>query len=95
MSKRTLEYITNLTNLFLVASQMYKTSSHEEYVIVGNDVLMQCNVPSFVADFVSVQSWEDSEGREFHANKNYGNFLRSLFVAWTITCLKCFVCISK
>ena len=60
--------------LFLVASQMYKTSGNEEYVIVGNDVIMKCNIPSFVADFVSVQSWQDSEGLEFHSGSNYGNF---------------------
>ena len=45
-----------------MAAQVYKTSSHEEYVMVGNDALVQCVVPSFVADLVSVVQWEDSEG---------------------------------
>ena len=45
-----------------VAAQVYKTSCHEEYVMVGNDALVQCVVPSFVADLVSVVQWEDSEG---------------------------------
>ena len=37
-----------------MAAQVYKTSSHEEFVMVGNDALVQCVVPSFVADLVSV-----------------------------------------
>ena len=45
-----------------MAAQVYKTSSHEEYVMVGNDALVQCVVPSFVADLVSVVQWEESEG---------------------------------
>ena len=62
-----------INDLFLVASQNYKTSGNEEYVINGNDVIMKCNIPSFVADFVSVISWVDSEGSEFHMNSKYGN----------------------
>ena len=37
----------------------------EEYVIVGNDAIMRCKIPSFVADFVSVVSWQDAEGNEY------------------------------
>ena len=48
-----------------MASQIYKTSSHEEYIIIGNDALMKCVIPSFVADFVSVIQWEDSEGNMY------------------------------
>ena len=62
-----------------MARQVYKTSGIEEYVIVGNDVLMRCNIPSFVADFVSVVSWEDSEGREFHAQSNHGKWCKEYF----------------
>ncbi len=54
----------------LVATQLYKTGSPEEYVILGNDALLKCNIPSFVADFVSVHSWEDSEGSMFHQAPN-------------------------
>ena len=46
-----------------MAAQVYKTSSHEEYVMVGNDALVQCVVPSFVADLVSVVQWQDSEAK--------------------------------
>ena len=30
--------------------------------MVGNDALVQCVVPSFVADLVSVVQWQESEG---------------------------------
>ena len=33
----------------------------KEYVIVGKDAIMKCQVPSFVADFVSIISWSTSD----------------------------------
>ena len=47
--------------------------------MVGNDAVLRCNVPSFVADFVAVLNWVDGEGREFYANKN-GNHEISNYV---------------
>ena len=67
---------TSTTN-FSVASQQYKTSGNEEYIIVGNDALLKCNIPSFVSDFVSVMSWEDSEGGVFFAGHKYGNSINT------------------
>ena len=46
---------------------------HEEQVVLGNDVSVKCNIPSFQADFVSVVSWQDSEGVQHPANYNEGN----------------------
>ena len=37
------------------------TESDNEYVILGNDALMKCEMPSFVSDLVQVQSWVDNE----------------------------------
>ncbi|MPC66413.1 hypothetical protein E2C01_060560 [Portunus trituberculatus] len=35
---------------------------------------MKCEIPSFVADFVSVQAWVDSEGHTYYPTEtNYGN----------------------
>ena len=42
--------------------QAYNIRSHPEDVILGNDAIMRCSIPSFVSDFVSVVDWEDSEG---------------------------------
>ena len=58
----------------LVASQPYRAAVPEESVILGNDVVIKCKIPSFVADFVSVVGWVDSEGSTFLASNNDGNF---------------------
>ena len=57
-----------------MATQAYKTGASEEYIIIGNDALMKCYIPSFVTDFVSVVSWVDSEGSQIFENDNFGNF---------------------
>ena len=59
---------------FLVASQNYRVTVFEEPVIMGNAALLKCNIPSFVADFLQVVGWINSEGVEFRADKqNFGN----------------------
>ena len=59
-----------------MASHVYKTSGgDEQYVILGNDVLLKCNIPSFVADFVAVTGWLDSEGTEYLIQSKYGNLV--------------------
>ena len=45
-----------------VVHQSYSIRSSPEDVILGNDAIMKCSIPSFVSDFVSVVDWEDSEG---------------------------------
>ena len=55
-----------------MAAQLYKTSSGEEYVMLGNDAIFKCKLPSFVADFVSVVSWIDSESNSVFPNNNAG-----------------------
>ena len=52
--------------LFLVVIQSYVTDVFREQVIMGNDVLLKCHIPSFVADFVTVESWVDSEEFIYH-----------------------------
>lgn len=50
----------------------------------GNSAILKCNIPSFVADFVYVVAWIDSEGQEFlppkdmnsSGGKHAVNFLR-------------------
>lgn len=37
----------------------------KEYVIKNNAIVLKCAIPSFVADFVSVESWIDDSGTEF------------------------------
>ena len=47
--------------LFPVTSQRYEIDILRESIIVGNDAIFKCSIPSFVSDFVSVESWIDSE----------------------------------
>ena len=35
-----------------------------EHVIIGNDALLKCKVPSHVIDFVSVSGWVDNKGND-------------------------------
>lgn len=38
-------------------------------MILGNDALLKCKIPSFVADFVNVVSWQEEQGGdEFYAS---------------------------
>lgn len=43
-----------------------------EYVIRGNAAVLKCSIPSFVADFVRVESWIDEAGTVLTATDNYG-----------------------
>jgi hypothetical protein len=47
-------------------AQVYETEAENDYVIRGNNVLMKCKIPSFVADFVKVDSWEDDAGNTYY-----------------------------
>ena len=49
----------------LVVSQEYSTRANDVYVIIGNSALVKCEIPSFVADFVSVHSWITNQGDEY------------------------------
>lgn len=62
--------------VFPVVAQFYVTEAENEYVIRGNSAVMKCKIPSFVADFVSVESWVADSG-QIHTytttSDNYGN----------------------
>ncbi len=45
-----------------VVNQPYATNVNQQYIIMGNDVILKCDVPSFVADFVDVVGWQDNNG---------------------------------
>ena len=56
----------------LVAAQPYHVTVPDDSVIVGNDVVIRCNIPSFVTDFLSVTAWVTSEGSEFQSSTQSG-----------------------
>lgn len=43
-----------------------------EYVIRGNTAVLKCSIPSFVADFVRVESWIDNAENVLTPSENYG-----------------------
>ena len=50
---------------FAVVHQQYVSESSNEYVILGNDALFKCIVPSFVSDLVELLSWVDNEDQVY------------------------------
>ena len=67
---------------FSVVHQDYSSEASNEYVIVGNDALMKCIVPSFVSDLVEIIAWTDTEENIFY---------RQSSGAWGTTILKSYV----
>lgn len=62
----------------LVVMQNYETNAGMEYAIRGNAVVLKCQVPSFVADFVTVVSWHTSKGEDFFPTEKDGTFHKHL-----------------
>lgn len=57
-----------------VVNQFYGADILMEYVIRGNAAVLKCSIPSFVADFVRVESWIDELGTVLlpPTDNNYG-----------------------
>lgn len=51
--------------VFLVVAQQYESEPENEYVIRGNNLILKCKIPSFVADFLQIIAWVDSDGQEY------------------------------
>lgn len=63
-----------------MVNQFYKAEILTEYVIRGNTAVLKCSIPSFVADFVSVDAWLDDQGNILTiANTDYGNSPRMIY----------------
>lgn len=54
--------VQTIIYLISVVNQLYEAEILTEYVIRGNAAVLKCSIPSFVADFVKVESWIDEEG---------------------------------
>ena len=59
-----------------MVSQDYSTRANDVYVIIGNAALMKCEIPSFVADVVTVYSWVNHQSAEeyYVQNTSKGTF---------------------
>ena len=68
-----------------MVTQDYDTDLLKAFVIHGNDALLKCEIPSFVADFVSVDSWIDNQHNQYFISmNNYGNFRFKLSLIYFI-----------
>lgn len=59
--------LTRLKISIAVVAQQYESEAENEYVIRGNNVILKCKIPSFVADFLQIVAWLDSDGQEYTA----------------------------
>lgn len=53
--------------------QNYITEAENEYVIRGNTAIIKCKIPSFIADFVTVDAWiadDDTVYTLYNTNDN-------------------------
>jgi len=65
----------------LVVTQYYDTDVNKAYVIRGNAAVLKCEIPSFVADFVSVVSWHTDQNEDFLPGSEYGLFsVQSVYI---------------
>ena len=58
---------------FTVVLYIYDVDVFKENVVMGNDALMKCQIPSLVSDLVSVDSWVDSRRNELLKSDSFGN----------------------
>lgn len=61
--------------LLVVVSQSYQVNVHDEYVLLGNAGLLRCLVPSFVSDFVLIDSWVGDDDIHITPNSLYGTLI--------------------
>ncbi|XP_050520760.1 cell adhesion molecule Dscam2 isoform X12 [Daktulosphaira vitifoliae] len=52
-------------NVRAVIEEPYRSEVNNEYVIRGNSVVLKCSIPPFIADFVSVVSWQDDNNNVY------------------------------
>lgn len=53
-------------------------------MIRGNAAILKCTIPSFVAEFVSVDSWVGSDGSTFKPTNDYGTTVSVLCLSSTL-----------
>jgi Down syndrome cell adhesion molecule-like protein 1 len=55
-----------------VVTQYYEADVNKEHVIRGNSAIIKCLIPSFVADFVEVISWQTDQDETYYPEKENG-----------------------
>lgn len=50
-------------------SQYFEAQVYDVFAIRGNAAIFKCQVPSFVADYVEVADWVDSNGGKYYTKE--------------------------
>jgi hypothetical protein len=58
--------------LVAVVGQRYAVNVMDEHVLRGNAAIIKCHIPSFVAEFVEVDSWIEDETTDIYPSADYG-----------------------
>ncbi|XP_072765861.1 Down syndrome cell adhesion molecule 1 isoform X8 [Anoplolepis gracilipes] len=59
-----------------VVGQRYAVNVMDEHVLQGNAAIIKCHIPSFVAEFVEVDSWIEDETTDIYPSADYdGKYL--------------------
>lgn len=58
--------------LVTVVGQRYAVNVMDEHVLRGNAAIIKCHIPSFVAEFVEVESWVEDEITDIYPRPDYG-----------------------
>lgn len=49
----------------IVVTQPYNPEILTEYVIRGNSAILKCSIPSYIAEFVTVEAWIREDGEVY------------------------------
>ena len=71
--------LSNVIGGCLVVHQSYQTDVNLEHVIRGNSVVIRCSIPSYVADYISVETWRVDETDIFADQWGIGFFFVCLW----------------
>lgn len=89
----------NIRTYFSAVSQYYEAQVYDMFVIRGNTAIFKCSVPSFVSDYVYVESWEATNGDKYFIPtiSDFGSHFRYyiMFISYEcVSFLKCLINIS-
>lgn len=62
--------MVHFSSIDSVVNQHYITEAENEYIIRGNSAILKCKIPSFIADFVFIESWIDDSGEEYRLSSH-------------------------
>lgn len=49
----------------IVVTQPYNPEILTEYVIRGNSAILKCSIPSYIAEFITVEAWIREDGEVY------------------------------